>query len=140
MLLDVTCWTGSIPSELGKLRALQGLDLSSNQLTGEPNVCLGVSGTFVVSDGAYVSNGIYDVEKYIFFFVRCSSNVSIPSKTTILGTLEIFSLHFSGNKSRRTRYPNEVWSKARLGATCVVRFEQARCVGPCDKVALNYAS
>ena len=61
MLLDVTCCTGSIPSELGKLRALQRLDLSSNQLTGKSNVCLGVSGTFVVSDGAYVSNGIHDV-------------------------------------------------------------------------------
>ena len=63
MLLDVTCCTGSIPSELGYLRAIQRLDLSSNQLTGESNVCLGVSVTFVVSDGVHVSNGIHDVEE-----------------------------------------------------------------------------
>ena len=62
MLLDVTCCAGSIPSELGKLSALQSLYLSSNQLSGESNVCLGVSGMFVVSDGD-VSNGIHDVEE-----------------------------------------------------------------------------
>ena len=68
MLLDVTCCAGSIPSELGKLSALQKLYLGSNQLSGESmsgesNVCLGVSGTFVVSDGGDVSNGIHDVEE-----------------------------------------------------------------------------
>ena len=63
MLLDVTCCAGSIPSELGKLSALQSLDLGHNQLSGESNVCLGVSGTFVVSDGGDVSNGIHDVEE-----------------------------------------------------------------------------
>ena len=62
MLLDVTCCAGSIPSELGKLSALQSLHLG-NQLSGESNVCLGVSGTFVVSDGGDVSNGIHDVEE-----------------------------------------------------------------------------
>ena len=106
MLLDVTCCTGSIPSELGKLRALQRLYLSSNQLTGESNVCLGVSGTFIVS----VYRGRLSCRmvpmsqtgsmtwKKFFFFVQCSSNASIPSKTTILGALEIFSLHFSSSK------------------------------------------
>ena len=63
MLLDVTCCAGSIPSELGKLSALQSLNLSYNRLSGESNVCLGVSGTFVVSDGGDVSNGIHDVEE-----------------------------------------------------------------------------
>ena len=63
MLLDVTCCAGSIPSELGKLSALQSLYFSGNQLSGESNVCLGVSGTFVVSDGGDVSNGIHDVEE-----------------------------------------------------------------------------
>ena len=62
-LLDVTCCAGSIPSELGKLSALQSLQLSSNKLSGESNLCLGVSETFVVSDGGYVSNGINVVEK-----------------------------------------------------------------------------
>ena len=60
-LLDVTCCAGSIPSELGKLSALQELRLDSNKLIGESNVCL--SGTFVVSDGGHVSNGIHDVEE-----------------------------------------------------------------------------
>ena len=63
MLLDVTCCAGSIPSELGKLIALQSLYFCGNQLSGESNVCLGVSGTFVVSDGGDVSNGIHDVEE-----------------------------------------------------------------------------
>ena len=63
MLLDVTCCAGSIPSELGKLSALHSLILSQNALSGESNVCLGVSGTFVVSDGGDVSNGIHDVEE-----------------------------------------------------------------------------
>ena len=62
MLLDVTCCAGSIPGELGKLSALQSLHLFGNQLSGESNVCLGVPGTFVVSDGD-VSNGIHDVEE-----------------------------------------------------------------------------
>ena len=63
MLLDVTCCAGSIPSELGKLSALQSLSLNQDQLSGESNVCLGVSGTFVVSDSGDVSNGIHDVEE-----------------------------------------------------------------------------
>ena len=63
MLLDVTCCAGLIPSELGELSALQSLYLGSNQLSGESNVCLGVSGTFVVSDGGDVSNGVHDVEE-----------------------------------------------------------------------------
>ena len=67
MLLDVPCCAGSIPSELGKLSALQSLHLSGNRrfikLSGESNVCLGVSGTFVVSDGGDVSNEIHDVEE-----------------------------------------------------------------------------
>ena len=63
MLLDVTCCAGSMPSELGKLSALQSLYLSYNELSGESNVCLGVSGTFVVSDGGDVSNGIHGVEE-----------------------------------------------------------------------------
>ena len=63
MLLDVTCCAGSIPSELGKLSALQSLHLFGNQLSGESNVCLGVSGTFVVLDDGGVSNGIHDVEE-----------------------------------------------------------------------------
>ena len=37
-LLDVTCFTGPIPDELGKLTALQHLDLFWNKLTGESNV------------------------------------------------------------------------------------------------------
>ena len=43
MLLDVTCCAGSIPSELGKLSALQSLDLRLNKLSGESNVsgCIG---------------------------------------------------------------------------------------------------
>ena len=61
--LDVPCYTGSIPSELGNLIALEGLDLSSNEVAGESNLCPSVSGTFVVSDGAHVSNGIHDVEE-----------------------------------------------------------------------------
>ena len=36
---------------------------AQNKLSGESNVCLGVSGTFVVSDGGDVSNGIHDVEE-----------------------------------------------------------------------------
>ena len=60
-LLDVTCCTGSIPSELGNLSTLQSLHLDSNKLTGESNVCLDVSRTFVVSDGGHVSHGIHDV-------------------------------------------------------------------------------
>ena len=63
MLLDVTCCAGLIPSDLGKLSALQWLYLIHNRLSGESNVCLGVSGTFVVSDGGDVSNGIHDVEE-----------------------------------------------------------------------------
>ena len=58
----MTCCAGSIPSELGKLSALPWLGLSFETLSGESNVCLGVSGTFVVSDGDHVSNGIHDVE------------------------------------------------------------------------------
>ena len=57
------CCTGSIPSQLGNLSALQSLHLSANELTGESNVCLGVSGTFVVSDGGHVSNRIHDIEE-----------------------------------------------------------------------------
>ena len=57
MLLDVTCCKGSIPGQLGNLSALQKLVLGRNKLTGESNVCLAVSGTFFVSDGAYVSTG-----------------------------------------------------------------------------------
>ena len=49
MLLDVTCCAGSIPSKLGKLSALRSLDLLGNQLSGESNVRLGISGTVVVS-------------------------------------------------------------------------------------------
>ena len=63
-LLDVTCCAGSIPSELGKLSALQLLDLSFSNLSGEPKMCLGVSGTFVVSHGGDVSKDeIHDVEE-----------------------------------------------------------------------------
>ena len=62
MVRDVTRCTGSIPSELGKLSTLHSLILSGNKLTGESNVCPGVSETFVGSDGAHVSNGIHDVE------------------------------------------------------------------------------
>ena len=63
MLFDVTRCTGSIPRELGNLIALQSLLLSGNNLTGESNMCLGVSETFVVSDGAHVSNEIHDVKE-----------------------------------------------------------------------------
>ena len=59
----MTCCAGSIPSELGKLSALYSLNLWNNRLSGESNVCLGVSGTFVVSNGGHVSNGIHDVEE-----------------------------------------------------------------------------
>ena len=62
MLHDVTCCTGSIPSQLGNLRALESLHLFVNELTGESNVCFGVWGTFVVSDDVHVLNGIHDVE------------------------------------------------------------------------------
>ena len=37
-LLNVTRFTGTMPDELGKLIALQHLDLSDNELTGESNV------------------------------------------------------------------------------------------------------
>ena len=57
----MTCCAGSIPSELGKLSALQSLYLATNKMNGESNVFL--SGTFVVSDGGHVSNGIHDVEE-----------------------------------------------------------------------------
>ena len=57
MLLDVTCCTGSIPSQLVNLSALQSLLLTKNYLTGESNVYLGVSGMFVVSDGALYETG-----------------------------------------------------------------------------------
>ena len=62
MLLDLIRCIGSIPRELGNLSALQSLDLDNNELTGESNVRLEVSRTFLVSDGA-MSNGIYCIEK-----------------------------------------------------------------------------
>ena len=119
MLLGVPCYTGSIPSELGNLIALQGLDLSSNEVAGESNVCPGVSGTFVVSDGAHVSNGIHDVEEEnhiicfkkmlgIFFLLTVSSNASNPSKTTVLGTLGVLLLHFSGNRVKENECPPQL--------------------------------
>ena len=37
-LYDVTRFTGPMPDELGKLTALEHLDLSRNKLTGESNV------------------------------------------------------------------------------------------------------
>ena len=59
MLLDVTCYAGSIPSELGSLNALQGLDLDDNELTGESNMCLGVLGIHNVKN----QNCMYLFEK-----------------------------------------------------------------------------
>ena len=57
MLLDLIRCTGSIPRELGNLSALQSLDFHNNELTGESNVRLGVSRTFLVSDGAMSQTG-----------------------------------------------------------------------------------
>ena len=48
-LLDVTRFTGTIPDELGKLFALQHLDLSDNELTGESNVWIRCMYLFRVS-------------------------------------------------------------------------------------------
>ena len=58
MLLDLIRCTGSIPRELGNLSALQSLDFDDNELTGESNVRLEVSGTFLVSDGAHVKRDL----------------------------------------------------------------------------------
>ena len=84
MPLDVTCCTGSIPNQLGNLSALQNLVLGYNELTGESNVSLSVSGTSVMSDGTHVSNGIHDVKVEnlvclkqlldFFLFVLCWSD------------------------------------------------------------------
>ena len=92
MLLDVTCCAGSIPSELGKLSALQSLWLAGNQLSGESNVCLGVSGTFVVSDGGDVSNGIHDV------FSSYGVGPLFRERRKILDTFEVLFLDLSGNR------------------------------------------
>ena len=61
----MTCCAGSIPSELGKLSALQGLILNGRLPSGGSDV----SETFVASDGGDVSNGIHDVGRrkwYLF--------------------------------------------------------------------------
>ena len=68
VIYDVTCCTGSIPRELGNLSVLQRLYLSANKLIGESNVCLGVSGTFVVSSGAHVSNEIHREKRKLYLF------------------------------------------------------------------------
>ena len=59
MLLGVTRYAGSIPSELGSLNALQELDLDDNELTGESNMCSGVLGILNVKN----QNCMYLFEK-----------------------------------------------------------------------------
>ena len=102
----MTCCAGLIPSELGKLSALQKLSLHESRVRGESNVCLGVPGTFVVSGGGNVSkNVIHDVEdengiclKLLveLFFLRTGS--LCRERRKVVDTLELLFLDFSGNR------------------------------------------